>query len=687
MNLIWAAPLALGLAVFVAGPILAHLIRRTPTERRAFGAMMLLQRLPKRSRRRRRLRDRGLLLLRALMILGVVGAIAGPELQWPGAIPEYGGSGAVVIVIDDSLSMDLRDPDQGTLLARARSEAVALIRTLPATTLVGAVRVGGDAVRLTPALTTDHEQAVAAIQNVAQTPFGTDLVGGIRIARQMLAGEGGEVLVYSDEAGPGVVEAARAEIALLTEQGGGLVPRPVHAVEPGNVAVVGAVYGSGEEGGSVRVEVANFGAQKVEVPATVSLPDGTDITAFIALEPGQTREKTFTVPRVTQGGVGTVRIDDDRLAEDDVGSFHLPTIGASRVLVIDGDPGLTPIASEVYYLERALAPWGRSTSLDTGVLPDITSPSGVSALDPDVHRVVFMANVADPGPWANKLVDFVSQGGSLVVSVGNNVAADRTNAVLAALLPARLRRTRALAAPGEPGQRTALPDVSEPLFSPFSRGGLTGFSGVRWSRIYTVEPYNEGDGVRTLLQTEGGLPLLIERSIGDGRVLLFTSTFDADWGNLPLAAVYMPLIQSIARTLGVPSAESGDLLAGLVGEAVEVPLSGTLAGVVVEGPSGPVPSVIDAGVVRFTPLEAGAHRIAQPGLPALASLAVNMDVTESDVRRQTTLARTAAEVDPDRFMHRVPLNRYSFWLVLIFGLLSAAIAWRLGLTKETESVV
>ena len=57
------------------------------------------------------------------------------------------------------------------------------------------------------------------------------------------------------------------------------------------------------------------------------------------MEAGQTVDKTFTVPRVTQGGVGIVQIEDGKIAEDNVGSFHLPTIGASRVLVVDGDPG------------------------------------------------------------------------------------------------------------------------------------------------------------------------------------------------------------------------------------------------------------------------------------------------------------------------------------------------------------
>ena len=102
MELMWGTPLALALGLLIAGPLLAHLIRRTPENRQPFGAMMLLRRLPRRLRRRRRIEDRTLLSLRMLAIVAMVLAVARPHLQWPGAIPGFGGTGAVVIGVDDS---------------------------------------------------------------------------------------------------------------------------------------------------------------------------------------------------------------------------------------------------------------------------------------------------------------------------------------------------------------------------------------------------------------------------------------------------------------------------------------------------------------------------------------------------------------------------------------------------------
>ena len=113
-----------------------------------------------------------------IAMVGLAGlAAAAPQLEWPGAVPEFGGSGAVVVVMDDSLSMGLEE--EATLLARARSQAAAMVRSLPAGTLVGVVRIAGTATRATPGLIDEPEVALAAI--TACTPAApVELVGRVK---------------------------------------------------------------------------------------------------------------------------------------------------------------------------------------------------------------------------------------------------------------------------------------------------------------------------------------------------------------------------------------------------------------------------------------------------------------------------------------------------------------------------
>lgn len=679
MTSAFLAPAALLLGVLVVGPVLAHMARQQPVRRVPFGAMMLLRRLARRLERRRRIRDLWLLLLRLLLVALAVLAVARPELRWPGGPPDLGGTGVVVVVLDNSLSMDLRAEGldgEDTLFARARAQAVDLVRGLPPGTRVGAVTVGGQATRLTARLSDDPESVAGLLERAEQTQGVTDLAGGIREARRLLQGQGGEVVVFTDEAGPVAVPSATEELRLLTEQKGALVPRPVRAEDPANVSVVGAAYGSGPEGGSVRVRVANHGALDVEVPVTVELPDGTEITAFVEVPPDGVAEEAVTVPRVTDGGVGLARVRDGHLAADDAFAFHLPRVGASRVLVIDGDPGPTPTASEVYFLERALAPWGATAALQGGVLPDVVTPSGIQRLDPEVHRVAFLANVSEPGNLATSLVEFVRAGGGLVLGMGDNVTAERYNGPLALLLPSPLRRPRALADPGEEGVPTALPDTSLSLFQAFARGGRTGFSRVSWRKLFTLQPYEESEQVRTLMEAQGGLPLLVERRLGKGRVLLLTGTFDQAWGDFPLQSVYMPWVQQVVRYLGADTAGGGLREEARVGEAVSLTLPEGVLDVSVTGPSGAVAAHHRGNTLGFTPEEAGAYLVETPGAPPLAWVAVNVDPVESDVSPGPSLVETAAEIDPERFLVRLGLGPWLLWAVLAGALLQALLAAR-----------
>lgn len=669
MSLGLLAPAALAAAGLLVLPLIAHLTRQNPRERVAYGAMMLLERLQRRLRRRRRVKDPWLLLVRLLALLVAIGAIAGAELRYEGGVPDFGGTGRVVIVFDRSPSMLLADHG-ATLFERARRDADGFVRGLPGGTLVGVVAYDRQAERLTPVLTSERDAAAAAIASLSPGPAGSELRLGLLEARRMLGGEPGEVVVFTDEAGPRQVLDAQPEIEAIVETGSAVLPRAVHADPPRNVAVLDAVYGRGPEGGTVKVRLANHGPAAVEVPCEVTLPDGAKIPVFVDVPaagvdaggtpvPGEA-EEDVTVPPVAAGGVGEARCEDPDLPGDDVRYFHLPTVGASRVLVIDGDPGDTPTRSEVFFVERALAPWG---ALQSAVRPDIATPAGLTDLDPNEHRVVMLANVADPRPYGPMLTEFVRQGGHLVIGVGDNVTADRYTAALGSILPAPFETVRDLAAPEELGVPLAVPDIDLPVFTPFSRGGRLDFTKVRAHRVFALAPYRDGPDVHTLLRWENGTPALVDRVVGQSHVLVWTSTLDLGWTNFPLQAVYMPLLHRIVGWLGgEASGGTAGRFDGIVGDPVKVPLPEIGVTPEVFGPDGAiVSSTVEGGAVRFVPKVPGAWRVGFEGAPPLAWVAVNPSPEESDVLRYASIAAVEAKVRPELFEIEVDLTP---WLAL-----------------------
>ena len=105
------------------------------------------------------------------------------------------------------------------------------------------------------------------------------------------------------------------------------------------------------------------------------------------------------------------------------------------MVLVDGDPGTTPIDSEVYFMERALAP----TGLGASIVPEIVGD--LSAVEPNVeeHAVIVLANVANPNAEVGSLVEYVRSGGGLLISLGSNTNIATSNQVWAPLFPTSLK--------------------------------------------------------------------------------------------------------------------------------------------------------------------------------------------------------------------------------------------------------
>ena len=193
-------------------------------------------------------------------------------------------------------------------------------------------------------MTRDHGRILSKLQAIEPTYGSSNLREALREAATLLAGEAGEVIVYSDEAGPRMVGEAVEELSRLVEDGSSVIPNRIQAEPQRNVAVSSASYGSGIEGGQVTLRITNYGPVATELACEVSLPDGANIPIFADLPPDGETEERITVPREALGGIGSARCDDPDLPSDDAEYFHLPRIGAARVLVVDGDPGTRPRA-------------------------------------------------------------------------------------------------------------------------------------------------------------------------------------------------------------------------------------------------------------------------------------------------------------------------------------------------------
>jgi hypothetical protein len=197
--------LALGLSLLVAIPTLAHLLRRGRAKEQPFPPAALVPEAKATTRERSRLEDRGLLLLRALMILSLAVLGAGPLVRCSRvALGRTGGASvAIALVVDDSGSMRVRLPSSQTRFARAVEGAKELLGSAREGDAVALVMAGKPA-RLALAAGTDLQAARRALGELHPSDRATDLAGALALARAALSGlphRDKRIVLLSDLAG------------------------------------------------------------------------------------------------------------------------------------------------------------------------------------------------------------------------------------------------------------------------------------------------------------------------------------------------------------------------------------------------------------------------------------------------------------------------------------------------------
>jgi hypothetical protein len=163
-----------------------------------------------------------------------------------------------------------------------------------------------------------------------------------------------------------------------------------------------------------------------------------------------------------------------------------------------------------------------------------TSPSG----DPPLTSYSFVV-VTDVGlldaSQAAAVQDYVQGGGRALLATGPRSAGLTTMPITGQVLRANPQMgSQARVAIGEV-------DTSHPVLR-----GVNELRAANFSRSVNVEP---ATGDRVLLRLADGTPLLLEQTVGSGRVLLFTSSLGREWNDLPVQPAFVPLMAGIANEL------------------------------------------------------------------------------------------------------------------------------------------
>jgi hypothetical protein len=186
------------------------------------------------------------------------------------------------------------------------------------------------------------------------------------------------------------------------------------------------------------------------------------------------------------------------------------------------------------------------------------------------YDIVCLVNVESPSQavWS-ALADFVNAGGGLFVVAGNERLSIATynSAAAQAVMPATLTANVALPHP----VTLDLRDLTHPIFNKFQRYGLGDLATAKINRRWGVEVVKGAGRTLASYTDPFSSPALVERAIGQGRVILFTSALDLrGWNGLPLAGwPFVVLLDQIGQELSRQSETQYNYIAG---DEVTLPL-------------------------------------------------------------------------------------------------------------------
>ncbi|HPD16179.1 MAG TPA: BatA domain-containing protein [Planctomycetota bacterium] len=656
--------------LLASAPIIIHLLNRRRFRVVEWAAMEFLLASSRKNNRRVRIEQLILLALRVLMIAVLVLLVAQPSVKRGALAALAERRRFVLLVFDTSMSMGYRD-GSATSYERGLAFAEELMGSLregDAWALVAAAG-SGQAMAQEPSFDLEAARAAVARDRLPLSDASSSMPRALEAAEEVLARAEGpvkEVYLVTDLQrvswlGAGASLAAEdADRAKRLSQLARFVLVDTGALEPANLAVTrvaaeGALMVAGGEA-ALRAEIANYGPDTASGVTVHFLVDGfrQQRTTLAAIAPGGTAQCEFRhVFRAAGVHTVSVELEGDNLPKDDRRVLALATRESVRVLLVDGEPGGEAFSGETDYLRRALRP-GNEGELSL-FLPEVVTAEGLSGADLPAYDAVVLANVERLGEATVAALDgYVRRGGALLVFPGDRVDRAFYKEVLyrdgRGLLPCSLGNPV-----GDANDRKQAVHISDevsdhPFVRLFREQKAVRLSSPFFFRYCRLEGLDEGAGARIVCKFAEGAPAIVERGYGKGRVVVFASTADDAWNDMPSWPAYLALMQEVMAQVARDPSSSRNLT---VGEPLICQVSprqfGKPAFVQRPGESRPVtvePTSVAGllAVVYEQTDRAGVYEVTLPGADDRAKadgteerrqdfFAVNVPAHESDTRR------------------------------------------------------
>ncbi len=610
-------------ALLVAGslaasiPLIIHLLNRSRFKVVDWGAMHLLESALKINSRRVQWQAWLLLLMRMMIPAILAFCLARPVLTaW--RTPAGGNGHSVVIVVDNSLSMEAAGKD-GSCLDQAIAEASSIVSRFGASTEITLLTAGGGVIDQTSGATMDSKRALRRLRDVrggaGPAAIGEALSTGFaRLAKAKQPRR--HLILLSDFQRSQFDNLPPESLATLRDSAPKDAPPievtfiPVRPKSLDNLSIqidrpLGASVVTPAQVLEVRVAIRNHGRERIKGLPVVLSADGSPLANKNVEVAGDSQVfLAFSCQLQTLGShVLSVAIDekaaraasgqtlDSLVTSDDVSRWSVEVIEPVHVGIVSTRPANSKTVDDATFLNLALSPYavsmsGSATSEETagwaeaqaGADPiqcEVVNPTAITDQWLADKRAIALTNIPKlDDATADRIERFVRGGGMLMIWTGDALQSKWYNerwglSSNSKLLPADYGPISRPADRPQASLKIQSQSYEHPALTFFNRssnGRLDSIDLTTWFRLQRSSESSSDRSVLTMLSLDNGEPLLLERVVGQGRVMQWAISCGQRWTNLPLREVFVPMMQQMVlygATSSMPqlNIDTGSMLA------------------------------------------------------------------------------------------------------------------------------
>jgi hypothetical protein len=528
------APWFLAAAAGLGLPIYLHLLKKQTSKPKQVSSLMLYESRTQASTRHKSLRYLLLLALRLAVLALLILVFANPFINRSAAA--FAGNRLMFVVIDNSFSMRA-----GTRLSDAKQAAVSVLASKGAAK--AQVAGFGSQLQLMTPQPIDDQSVLRASVEAIQPGDGHANYGELARAIRAMAESvhmpvdlhffsdmqrGGIAGNFADMTFPPNVRFTPHAVATKAE--------PNWTVE--SVDAPGQVWGKDAKPVHVRAVIAGFGTPAAQRNVSLVVNDKVTAQKTVAVPANARASVEFPSLEVPYGfNRCEIRIDAaDSLPADDVRHFAVQRSDPQKALLIHN---FTDNRSPLY-ISAALSAAAQSAF----ILESVSVNEGADRQASN-YAFIILDDIGSITPLLeNSLTGYVKSGGSVFIAAGTSAG----GRLQIPIFGSKINDARDYSRVPDRFMGVGSSDSSYP-----SVAKAEGWPGVKFFYALNVDP---GDA-RVIVRLSDQTPLLMEKRLGEGRVVLFTSGLDNLTNDFPLHPAFVPFIEQTARYLAGSERQGG----------------------------------------------------------------------------------------------------------------------------------